>query len=326
MKKLLITLICLISLFTFSACSNNSSNNNNQAENDDVFNVGVVQLVQHEALDAATQGFVDALIEEFGEDKVKIDVQVAAGEITNCSTIVNGFVANDVDLIMANATPALQAAAATTSDIPILGTSVTDYASALEVDNWNGVVGNNISGTSDLAPLDGQAAMIKELFPDAKSVGIIFCSSESNSAYQVEVISQELEKLGFEVKEFSFTDTNDITSVVQNACDNADVLFIPTDNTAAANTEAIANVVLPAKKAVVSGEDGIARGCGVATLSISYYDLGVATGKQAIKVLNGEDITSMPIEYASNFTKKFNPSNCSELGISIPEDYVSLDD
>ena len=324
MKKLFIILICVFTLITLSGCNNSSNNTSSNETNEDVFNVGVVQLVQHEALDSATQGFIDALVQEFGE-KVHVDVQNASGETTNCSTIVNSFVSSGVDLIMANATPALQAAASATGDIPILGTSVTDYASALEIDNWNGVVGNNISGTSDLAPLQGQAQMIQELFPDAKSVGIIFCTSESNSAYQVEVISEELKKLGYEVKEFSFTDTNDITSVCQNACDNADVLYIPTDNTAASNSEAIANVVLPNKKAVITGEEGIAKGCGVATLSISYYDLGFATGKQAVSVLNGQDIKTMPIEYSKEFTKKFNSEICNELGIEVPSDYIALD-
>lgn len=325
MKKLLITLICLMSLFAFSACSSNNNSSNGESS-DDVFNVGVVQLVQHEALDAATQGFVDALEKEFGKDKVKVDVQIAAGEITNCSTIVNGFVSNGVDLIMANATPALQAAAAATDSIPILGTSVTDYASALEIDNFNGTIGNNVSGTSDLAPLDGQAVMIKELFPDAKTVGILFCSAETNSVYQVEVITKELNQLGFEVIPFSFTDTNDITSITQKAVDSVDVIYIPTDNIAAANTEAIANVVLPSLKPVVTGEEGIAKGCGVATLSISYYDLGFETGKQAIEILKGSDVSKMPIKYASDFTKKFNAANCDAIGVSIPEGYQPLDD
>jgi len=306
-------------ILTMSACSGKDETE------DDTLRVGVVQLVQHDALDAATQGFVDALIAEFGEEKVKVDVQNASGEVANCTTIVNGFVSADVDLIMANATPALLAAASATSEIPVLGTSVTDYASALEIDNWNGVTGKNVSGTSDLAPLDGQAAMIRELFPDAKTVGIIFCSAESNSAYQVEVISEELKKLGLEPKQFSFTDTTDIASVTQSACANSDVLYIPTDNTAASNTETIANIVLPAGKPVVAGEEGIGRGCGVATLSISYYDLGYTTGLQAVKILKGEaDVASMPIEYAKEFTKKYNPANCTALGIEVPEDYTEL--
>ena len=324
MKKVLCILLTLSCMFMLFGCQKNE----NPADGDGskkVFKVGVVQLIQHEALDAATEGFVKALEQELGKEHVEVDVLNASGEPANCTTIVNGFVSSNVDLIMANATPALQAAAAATADIPILGTSVTDYASALEVDNWNGTVGGNISGTSDLAPLESQAAMIKELFPDAKTVGIIFCSSESNSAYQVEVISKELKTLGFEVKEFSFTDTNDIAAVTQSACDASDVIFIPTDNTAASNTEAIANIVLPAGVPVVSGEEGLAKGCGVATLSISYYDLGFATGLQAAKILKGEaDISTMPIEYASEFTKKFNEDNCKALNVTVSEDYEPL--
>ena len=323
MKKLFTIMFVLMLLV---GCGSNNADNNSTVDEQKTFNVGVVQLVQHEALDAATQGFKEALEEKLGKDAVKFDIQNASGEIANCTTIVNGFVSNNVDLIMANATPALIAATSATSDIPILGTSVTDYASALEVENFSGTVGRNVSGTSDLAPLDGQAKMIKELFPEAKTVGIIFCSSESNSAYQVEVISKELSNLGLEVKEFSFTDTNDIASVTQSACDNSDVLYVPTDNTAAANTETIANVVLPANKPLVAGEVGIARGCGVATLSIDYHDLGYATGLMAAKILSGEaDVASMPIEYAKDFSKLFNKDLCEQLNVQIPEDYKPLD-
>lgn len=323
MKKLFTIMFVLMLLV---GCGSNNTDNNSTVDEQKTFNVGVVQLVQHEALDAATQGFKEALEEKLGKDAVKFDIQNASGEIANCTTIVNGFVSSNVDLIMTNATPALIAATSATSDIPILGTSVTDYASALEVENFNGTVGRNVSGTSDLAPLDGQAKMIKELFPEAKTVGIIFCSSESNSAYQVEVISKELNDLGLEVKEFSFTDTNDIASVTQSACENSDVLYIPTDNTAAANTETIANVVLPASKPLVAGEMGIARGCGVATLSIDYHDLGYATGLMAAKILTGEaDVASMPIEYAKDFSKLFNKDLCEQLNVQIPEDYKPLD-
>ena len=173
---------------------------------------------------------------------MKFDEQNASGESANCPTIINGFVASKVDLIMANATPALTAATSATADIPILGTSVTDYASALEIDNWNGTVGGNVSGTSDLAPLDEQAAMLQELFPDAKKVGLLYCSAESNSKYQVDVIKGYLEAAGLTCAEYAFTDTNDVASVTQKACDDSDVIYIPTDNTAASNTEALAIV------------------------------------------------------------------------------------
>ena len=290
-----------------------------------VYNIGICQLVQHEALDAATQGFKDALVEKLGEGSVKFDEQNASGDSANCATIVNGFVSNGVDLILANATAPLQAAAQATADIPVLGTSITDYATALDISDWTGTVGNNISGTSDLAPLDQQAAMIQDLFPDTKSVGLLYCSAEPNSVYQCDVIEGYLTEEGYTVARYAFTDTNDVTSVAQTAADNSDVIYIPTDNTAASNTEAIANVVIPAKVPVVAGEEGICSGCGVATLSISYYDLGYATGEMAAKILaDGADVSAMPVEFAPNVTKKYNAANCEALGITQPSDYVAI--
>ena len=288
------------------------------------YTVGICQLVQHVALDAATQGFKDALTAKLG-DAVKFDEQNASGDSANCATIVNGFVSNDVDLILANATAPLQAAAQATATIPVLGTSVTDYATALDISDWTGTVGNNISGTSDLAPLDQQAAMIQELFPDAKNVGLLYCSAEPNSVYQCDVMEGYLTDMGFTVSRFAFTDTNDVTSVAQTAADASDVIYIPTDNTAASNTEAIANVLLPAKVPAVTGEEGICSGCGVATLSISYYDLGYATGEMAAKILTeGADVSAMPVQYAPNVTKKYNAANCEALGLTIPDDYTAI--
>lgn len=288
------------------------------------YTVGICQLVQHVALDAATQGFKDALTAKLG-DAVKFDEQNASGDSANCATIVNGFVSNDVDLILANATAPLQAAAQATATIPVLGTSVTDYATALDISDWTGTVGNNISGTSDLAPLDQQAAMIQELFPDAKNVGLLYCSAEPNSVYQCDVMEGYLTDMGFTVSRFAFTDTNDVTSVAQTAADASDVIYIPTDNTAASNTEAIANVLLPAKVPAVTGEEGICSGCGVATLSISYYDLGYATGEMAVKILTeGADVSAMPVQYAPNVTKKYNAANCEALGLTIPDDYTAI--
>jgi len=316
MKKVFAVILAVLMLLSITACG--------AAADDGKYYVGVCQLVQHDALDAATKGFQDALTAELG-DQVVFDVQNASGEPANCTTIINGFVSSNVDLIMANATPALQAAAAATADIPILGTSVTDYASALEIDGFSGVCGGNISGTSDLAPLDEQAAMIAELFPDARNVGIIYCSSEANSQYQVDVITGYLTDMGLTVTPFSFTDTNDVASVTQAACDASDVIYIPTDNTAAANTEAIANVVLPAQVPVIAGESGICGGCGVATLSIDYYDLGYATGEMAAKILKGEaNISEMEIAYAPIVTKQYNAANCEALGVTIPAGYEPM--
>ena len=315
MKKILAVMLAALLLVSMTACAGSGSGK---------YTVGICQLVQHDALDAATKGFQDALTEALG-DKVTFDVQNASGEPANCTTIVNKFVSSKVDLIMANATPALVAAKEATDKIPILGTSVTDYASALGIEGWTGTVGTNISGTSDLAPLSEQAAMIPELCPDAKTVGIVYCSAEANSQYQVDVITGYLTELGLTVTPYPFTDTNDVASVTQTACAGSDVLYIPTDNTAASNTEAIANVVLPAKVPVFAGESGICAGCGVATLSISYYDLGYATGKMAAKVLTGEaKISEMPVEYAPQVTKMYNPDNCAALGITIPDGYEPL--
>ena len=313
-----VLLVAVIVVACFTACTNNASNS------DKVYKVGICQLTQHEALDAATKGFRDALTEKLG-DKVVFDEQNASGESTNCTTIVSKFVSDKVDLILANATPALQAASAGTADIPILGTAVTEYGVALDLDDFDGTVGTNISGTSDLAPLDQQAAMLNELFPDAKNVGLVYCSAEANSQYQVDTVKDALEKLGYTCTYYAFSDSNDLSSVATTAATESDVIYVPTDNTVASNTEIINNICLPEKVPVIAGEEGICQGCGVATLSISYYDLGVATGKMALKVLvDGEDISTMPIEYAPQFTKEYNPEICDELGITVPDDYVAI--
>ena len=288
------------------------------------FTVGICQLVQHAALDAATQGFEDALTDSFGED-VTFDFQNAQGDSATCATITNGFVSAGVDLIMANATPALQAAQAATNDIPILGTSVTEYGVALGLTDFSGVVGGNISGTSDLAPLDQQAAMIVEWMPEVKKVGLLYCSAEANSQYQVDEVQKYLEEKGVAVTQYSFADSNDLSSVCQNAANENDALYVPTDNTVAANTGIVDGICRPAKKPVFAGEEGICSGCGVATLSISYYDLGYTTGEMAVKILNGEaDISSMPIEY-TDVTKKYNKAICDDLGLTVPDGYEEIE-
>lgn len=290
----------------------------------EVYNVGICQLVEHVALDAATQGFKDALTEKLG-DSVVFDEQNAQGDSATCATIINSFVSANKNLIMANATPPLQAAAAGTVDIPILGTSVTDYATALDIADWNGSTGRNISGTSDLAPLSEQAAMLNELFPDAANVGILYCSAEANSQYQADVMKEELEKLGKSVAFYTFVDTNDVATVTQNAADSSDVIYVPTDNTAASNTEIIDSICQPAGVPIVAGEEGICSGCGVATLSISYYDLGYATGKMAAEILaNGADVTKMEVQYAPNVTKEYDADRCAALGITVPDGYVAI--
>ena len=288
------------------------------------YTVGICQLVQHEALDAATKGFKDALTDKLG-DRVKFDEQNAAGDASTCSTICTTFATNNYDLILGNATAALQAASAATDTIPILGTSVTDYATALDMSDWTGTTGKNISGTTDLAPLDEQANCIAELFPDAKNIGILYCSSEPNSIYQSTTIKGYLEDKGYTVKEFTFSDSNDVSAVTQSACDASDVIYIPTDNTAASCTEAINNVASPAGTPIFAGEEGIAKGCGVATLSISYYDLGYTTGEMAYDILeNGADITTMQVKTAPKFTKEYIKDRADALNVTVPEDYEAI--
>lgn len=297
-----------------------------EEKDDGKFKIGIVQLVEHVALDAATDGFKQAVIDELGEDKVDFDFQNGQNDPNTCSTIANQFVSNGVDLIMANATPALQAAAAATGDIPILGTSVTEYGVALELKDFDGTVGGNISGTSDLAPLDKQAAMITEWCPDAKKVGLLYCSKEANSQYQVDVVKAELEKKNLTVTLYPFTDSNDLAQICTTAADNSDVIYVPTDNTVAENTGIIDNICEPKKVPVIAGEEGICSGCGIATLSISYYDLGYTTGKMAVKILkDGADISTMPIEYADKQTPKYNSQNCDALGLKALEGYTAIE-
>lgn len=335
MKKILALICVLAMMFALCACGNSSAPAESQApsENEapaeapagESYSIGICQLVQHPALDEATRGFQEALIDKLG-DNVDFNYQNAAGDAATCATICTQFVSDEVDLIMANATAALQAASSATNEIPILGTSITDYGTALNVAEWTGVSGVNISGTSDLAPLQGQADIINELFPDAKTVGIVYCSGEPNSKFQADTITPMLEAYGYTVAEYTFADSNDVASVVANACGDNEVLYIPTDNTAASCTEAINNVALNAGIPIVCGEEGLCSGCGVATLSISYYDLGYATGEMAYEILvNGADVSSMEVQFAPQFTKEYNAATCEALNVSVPEDYVAIE-
>lgn len=327
-KKVLAILMAAAMLLTMAACATTSNSNDPseiQKADGKTYVVGICQLTQHDALDAATQGFKDALVEALG-DAVSFDEQNASNDIPTCGTICTGFAASNVDLILANATPALQAAVSATQTIPILGTAVTEYGVALDIENFDGTVGGNVSGTSDLAPLDQQAKMLLELIPDAKTVGILYCSAEANSVYQANVVQAALEAEGCTVKVYTFADSNDVATVTATACAECDALYIPTDNTAASCTEAINNVAEPAGIPIVAGEEGICKGCGIATLSISYYELGVTTGKMAAKILTGEtDISEMPIEYYQNPVKKYDAARCQMLGIEVPADYTAME-
>lgn len=335
-RRLLAALLAGAMAFSLTACGSSNGDTSDSTTDSTTdsatasgasYTVGVCQLMQHVALDAATQGFQDKLTELVEADgkTVEFDVQNASGDSATCTTIVNGFVSSGVDLIMGNGTAALQAAQSGTADIPILGTSITDYATALDMSDWTGTTGTNISGTTDLAPLDGQAEMLKELFPDAKNVGLLYCSAEPNSAYQINTIKPMLEEMGYTCTEYAFTDSNDVASITTNACASSDVIYIPTDNTAATCTETIRNVVVPAGVPVIAGEQGICSGCGVATLSIDYYELGEMTGQMAYDILvGGQNPGEMEIQPAPTFTKMYNESICQELGITVPEGYEAI--
>ena len=321
MKRLL-ACICIFAMLATTAlllgsCSKDESNGK--------YTVGICQLTTHPALDSATDGFKQALIDKLGEDKLEFDYQNASNQTDVCNTIVNSFVSSKVDLIMANATPALQAAANATTTIPILGTSITEYGVALGLTDFNGTVGGNISGTSDLAPLDDQAQMILDLVPTAKKVGLLYCSAEANSAYQVAVVREYLEAKDIECVDYKFADSNDVTLVSTQAANECDAIYVPTDNTAAECAETINGAVLPTKTPIIAGEAGICGNCGIATLSISYYNIGYKTGEMAAKILTGEaDIAQMPIEYDTQPVKQYNPTICEELGIAAPEGYEAL--
>lgn len=307
MKKLLVILISatllLSSILGLTSCGSTK------------YTVGICQLAPHIALDSASEGFMQALKDELGEENITFLYQNAQGDPNTCSTIINDFTTKNVNLILANATAALTTAANATTTIPVLGTSITDYASALEISNFNGLVGGNVSGTSDLAPLDKQAQMVKELFPDAKKVGFIYCSAEANSLFQVEKMEEYLADLGFTTQRFSFSDSTDIASVSASAAANSDVIYVPTDNTVANFAATVLGSI--GDTPIIAGEENICRGCGVATLSIDYFDLGYKTGLMAANILKGTaDISTMEIEYADASTKKYLKSRCDEIGIN----------
>lgn len=317
MKKIVSFILVLAMVLSFAGCSGESAEGK--------YTVGICQLVQHEALDAATEGFKAALTEKLGSDVVFIEHN-ASGDAATCITICNQLVSENVDLIMGNATAALQAAAAASATIPVVGTSITDYGTALEISDWTGTTGRNITGTADLAPLDQQAAMIPEIFPEAKKVGILYCSAEPNSVYQANIVIEELKAMGLETEVFTFADTNDVANVTASACASSDVLYIPTDNTAATCAETINNVALPAGVPIISGEENACKGFGIATLSISYYDIGYIAGEMAYEILvNGADPGSMEIGFAPETIKKYNAEIASALGVEVPEDYVAIE-
>ncbi|MBP3411280.1 MAG: ABC transporter substrate-binding protein [Clostridia bacterium] len=313
MKRYFAMLVAALMVFSFAAVAEEAQ-----------YSIGICQLVQHDALDSATQGFMDILTEKLG-DKVSFNVQNASGDSATCITIANAFIAEEVDLILANSTQALQAVYAATGDIPILGTSITDYAAALDMDEWTGVTGVNVSGASDLAPLIDQAELLRQMFPTKRNVGLLYCSAEANSEYQATIMKGLLTAMGYICTDFTFTDTNDVFSVAHAACAGSDVIFVPTDNTVASCREVIRNAVETENTPIIGGDEGICTGCGVATLAVDYYELGRVSGEMAYEVLvNGADVSAMPIRFSQTFAKQYNPEMCALLGIEVPEGFEAI--
>lgn len=318
-KKFLAAAAACLMVAGLAACGNEPSTPSNPDEK--VFQIGIVQLAEHPALDEATRGFKEFLTEKLG-DKVQFNVQNAQGEQTNCTTIVNQFVSSKVDLIMANATNAVKAAREATSDIPVVGTSVTDYVSSGLVAS-NEVPGANVTGASDMNPVNVQVQLMKTLCPEVKTVGIVINSGEENSAIQAEEAKTAFEAEGFTVKIYSVADTNEIQTVVTAACNEVDAFYEPTDNLIAANVPTMSNITTAAGKPVICGEGGMCESGFLATYAISYYELGRAAGEQAFNILvNGADPATTPIFFfdVSNLSLVINEENAAELGITIPEE------
>ena len=289
------------------------------------YKIGILQLVEHPALDAATEGFKEALQEKLGEENVKFDEQNAQGDDSNCATIAGGFVNEGVDLILANATPALQASANATGDIPIIGTSVTDFGSALDIKDFDGKTGKNITGTSDLVEASKYLDLLRECVPEVKQVGILYCSKESNSKVQVDAISKIFDEEDVKYKVYAAADSNEIQSVATKAASECNAFYIPTDNTMASATQTIKNIVLDKKIPVIAGEEGICKGCGVVTLSISYKDLGYRAGEMAAEILqDGKDPGEMDVETQEELTKLYNKEVAEKIGLEVPEGYEEV--
>ena len=324
MKKALILVLALALALSLAACGGSTATTTATANK--VYSIGICQLVQHDALDAATQGFKDAVVEGLGEANVKFDEQNASGDSATCTTICTGFVAANVDLIMANATPALQAAVSATTTIPILGTSVTDYGGALAIDmDASKGTGTNVSGSSDGVPGQLYADLVTELLPDAAKVNILYCSAEANSVIQADDFIACMDAKGIATEVFTFADSNDIQMVATSAAENCDAIYIPTDNAAASNITIIRNITEAKGLPVICGEENMCKNGGLATVSISYYDIGKACGKQAVEILkNGADVSTMPIAYAEDPVKEYNPAYAEAIGFTMPEGFQAI--
>lgn len=323
MKKMMrATALLLTAAMMMTGCGGGSDD---AASGDAAYKVGIVQQMEHAALDAATQGFQDKLTELLGDDVV-FDYQNAQGEQTNCTTIATKFVSDGCDLIMANATTALQSAYAATADIPIVGTSVTDYVTAGVVDS-NEAPGRNVTGVSDLSSIDAQIDVLLQFCAEDAKVAVVYCSSEPNSIYQAELAEKYLQSLNRDYAVYTVADSNEIQAVMTTAVGECDAVYIPTDNTLANNMEIVKNVTVPAGVPSFGGAEQMCAEGALSTLSISYYDLGVRAGEMAYEILvNGANPAEMPIEFVSEgIIPKYNPEIAEALGVTVPEGMTAVE-
>lgn len=307
--------IILITMLFFS-CTNKA---------DGKIKIGALQLVEHIALDASYQGFVDGLAEEgyVNGENILIDFQNAQGEQANCQTIAQKFINDKSDLILAIATPAAQAVANLTETIPVLITAVTDPASAMLVKS-NEMPGTNVTGTSDLTPVAAQISLIKKLVPNVKTIAFLYNSSEQNSKFQIDLAKKEANNFGISYIDATVSSSNEIQQVVQSLVGKVDAVYSPTDNMIAAGIPTVAGVLNPAKIPFIVGEEGMMSAGGLATYGINYYELGKQTGKMAAEILrDGKKPQTMPIQYLQGGDFALNEATAKEIGITIPSDLLS---
>jgi len=312
MKKLISIFIALLLLFTVAGCEKKS----------DVIEIGIIQIIEHAALDAAREGFIDALKDNGYEEgkNIKIDYQNAQGDTNNLSTISDRFVSNKVDMVLAIATPSAQAIAGKTTTIPILATAVTDFVTAKLVES-DEKPGGNVSGTSDMNPIEEQLDLMVQLVPDVQTVGVIYNSSEDNSVLQARIVKEIVEGRGLKYVEVTVSNTNEVQQAVQSIVDKCDALYLPTDNTIASAMPTVYSVTVEAKVPTICGEANMVVNGGLATLGINYYNLGYQTGLMAIDVLKkGKQPKDMPIQKPREFDFTINGAVAAEIGLEIPEE------
>jgi len=310
-------LILVLAIGLLSACGDSND--------EEVFQIGILQLVEHPALDAAREGFIAAL-NEAGID-FEYDLQNAQGDIQVVNTIAQRFIGNDVDLVLAITTPSVQAMHAATEDIPIVGTAITSYERAGVVYS-NEAPGGNVTGASDMNPIEEQIKMIVEFMPDIETLGIVYSTNEPNSVYQAEIAREVAEALGLTVIEGTVTTTGDVQQNMLSIAGRVDAIFIPTDNTHADAMVTVGSVSIETGVPVFPGEENMVMGGGVATLSINYFELGKQSGRIAIQILrDGADPATIPIQFATDFNYIINGFMVEELGIVVPArfaDYVTM--